>query len=41
MKKRNNLKRRATNFTKQLAYMVMWGEDPPKGKKKVKGKDKR
>lgn len=28
--------RKATNSAKQAAYISMWGEEPPKGKKKVK-----
>lgn len=36
MKKRNNIKRKATNSLKQFAYMAMWKEEPPKKKKKVK-----
>lgn len=30
------LKRRATNSAKQTAYMLMWGEEPPKRKRKTK-----
>jgi len=34
------LKGKATNSAKQTAYMIMWGEEPPKGKKKTGGKRK-
>ena len=39
MKKKNvslgsKMKRKATNSMKQLAYMTIWKEEPPKGKKK-------
>ena len=30
-----NMRRKATNSLKQAAYMLMWGEEPPKGKKKA------
>lgn len=36
----STLKRRATNSAKQTAYMIMWGEEPPKSKKKTGGKKK-
>lgn len=29
-------KRKATNSARQGAYILMWGEEPPKRKKKVK-----
>jgi hypothetical protein len=29
-------KRKATNAKKQLMYLALWGEEAPKGKKKVK-----
>lgn len=29
-------KSKATNSAKQLMYKAMWGEEPPKGKKRVK-----
>lgn len=31
-------KRKATNCATQGLYRAMWGEEPPKGKKKVKSK---
>ena len=31
-------KRKATNCATQGMYRIMWGEEPPKGKKKVKSK---
>lgn len=37
MKTGSNLKKKATNGAKQSLYMVMWGQEPPKGKKKVNG----
>lgn len=40
MRKRNNLKRKATNALKQVAYLAIWKEEIPKGKKKVRA-DKR
>lgn len=33
-----NCKKKATNSATQALYMAMWGEEPPKGKKKVKNK---
>jgi hypothetical protein len=33
-----NCKRKATNCATQGLYRAMWGEEPPKGKKKVKSK---
>lgn len=36
----SKLKRRATNSAKQTAYMIMWGEEPPKSKKKTGRKTK-
>lgn len=30
--------RKATNCATQGLYGIMWGEEPPKGKKKVKSK---
>lgn len=32
----SKLKRRATNSAKQSLYMIMWGEEVPKRKKRVK-----
>lgn len=36
MKKKNKLKRKATNSLKQAMYMAIWKEEPPKRCKKVK-----
>ena len=39
MKKRslgNQLKRNARNAAKQTLYTMMWGEKPPKGKRRIK-----
>lgn len=33
-----NYKSKATNAATQGLYRAMWGEEPPKGKKKVKTK---
>ena len=35
-----NCARKARNSANQAAYIVMWGEEPPKGKKKT-GKKKK
>ena len=34
-------KSKATNSAKQGLYMLMWGKEPPKGKKKTSGKKKK
>lgn len=36
MKKKNKIKRKATNYKNQLVYTMIWREPPPKGKKKYK-----
>ena len=38
MKLMTGMKRKAKNSAKQAIYMVMWGEEVPKGKKKVNGR---
>jgi hypothetical protein len=35
----SGMKRKATNSLNQAGYMLMWGEEPPKKKKRV-GKKK-
>lgn len=36
----SNCKRKATNAATCGLYMAMWGEEPPKGKRKQGGKKK-
>ena len=36
MKKKNKLKRKATNSLKQVVYMAIWNEEVPKKCKKIK-----
>lgn len=38
MKLGTSLKRKVTNSAKQTFYMAMWGQEAPKGKKKVNGR---
>lgn len=38
MKLGTSLKRKAKNSAKQTLYMAMWGQEVPKGKKKVNGR---
>ena len=35
-----SFKSKATNSATQALYTLMWGEEPPKGKKKVSNKKK-
>lgn len=34
--KKNKIKRKGTNSLKQLIYMTLWKEEPPKKSKRVK-----
>ena len=38
---KRNLKRKATKSGYELAYMLMWGEEVPKGKKTLRPSKKR
>ena len=38
MKMMTAMKRKAKNSAKQALYLAMWGEEAPKGKKKVNGR---